>query len=108
MECSDIKLNPNEQICVNMSQSSSSMRGTCESQDAKGDQCDNCGTMLNPTELINPRCKITGTTPVLRRTKHLFLDLPKLTPELQAYINTTSQLGGWSANCVAVSSLPNH
>lgn len=71
-------------------------------QDAKGDQCDKCGSMLNPTELINPRCKITGTTPVLRKTKHLFLDLPKLTPELQAYITKTSELGGWSANCVAV------
>ena len=82
-----------------------SVRRPCGPQDAKGDQCDNCGTMLNPTELINPRCKITGTTPVLRRTKHLFLDLPKLTHELQAYINTTSQLGGWSANCVAVSHL---
>jgi len=72
-------------------------------QDAKGDQCDNCGTMLNPTELINPRCQQTGTTPVLRTTKHLFLDLPKLTDELQAYINTTSDLGGWSSNCLAVS-----
>ena len=88
---------------MNLSELTLSMGRPCEPQDAKGDQCDNCGTMLNPTELINPRCKITGTTPVLRKTKHLFLDLPKLTPELQAYINTTSQLGGWSANCVAVS-----
>lgn len=71
-------------------------------QDAKGDQCDKCGSMLNPTELVNPRCKITGTTPVLRKTRHLFLDLPKLTPQLQAYITQTSELGGWSANCVAV------
>lgn len=59
--------------------------------------------MLNPTELLRPRCKVTGTTPVLRNTKHLFLDLPRLTPELQTYITRTSELGGWSANCVAVS-----
>ena len=71
-------------------------------QDAKGDQCDNCGSMLNPVDLINPRCKITGTTPVLRTSKHLFLDLPKLAPELQEYVDRTSELGGWSANCIAV------
>jgi len=59
--------------------------------------------MLNPTELINPRCQQTGTTPVLRTTHHLFLDLPKLTEELQAYIDETSDLGGWSSNCLAVS-----
>ena len=53
------------------------------SQDARGDQCDACGNLLNPTELINPRCKITGTKPVLRSTRHIFLDLPKLSPALQ-------------------------
>jgi hypothetical protein len=59
--------------------------------------------MLNPTELINPRCQQTGTTPVLKTTHHLFLDLPKLTEELQAYIDETSDLGGWSSNCLSVS-----
>jgi methionyl-tRNA synthetase len=57
---------------------------------------------MNPTDLLNPRCKLTGTKPVIRSTKHLFLDLPKLSDQLQAYIDTTSQLGGWSANCVQV------
>ena len=61
-------------------------------QDARGDQCDNCGALMNPTELINPKCKITGTTPVIRSTKHLFLDLPKLNDQLQEYITDTSQL----------------
>lgn len=71
-------------------------------QDARGDQCDSCGNLLNPTELINPRCKFSGTTPVLRSTSHMFLDLPKLAPQLQEYITATSQLGGWSTNCVQV------
>jgi methionyl-tRNA synthetase len=57
---------------------------------------------MNPTDLLNPRCKLTGTKPVIRSTKHLFLDLPKLSDKLQSYIDTTSQLGGWSANCVQV------
>ncbi|EFJ45231.1 hypothetical protein VOLCADRAFT_82392 [Volvox carteri f. nagariensis] len=77
--------------------------GTCPKcgyDDARGDQCDGCGNLLNPTELINPRCKLTGTTPVLRSTRHVFLDLPQLSPALQEYITTTSTQGGWSANCV--------
>ena len=73
-----------------------------ESQDARGDQCDSCGNLLTPTELLNPKCKFTGTTPVLRLTRHLYIDLPKLTPQLQQYIDATTQLGGWSNNCVQV------
>ena len=72
----------------------------CKYDDARGDQCDACGSLLNPTELINPKCKISGTTPVVRQTKHIFLDLPALSEELQAYITATSTQGGWSANCV--------
>lgn len=79
--------------------------GTCPKcgyEDARGDQCDGCGNLLNPTELINPRCKFSGTTPVQRTTRHFFIDLPKLSPALQDYITRTSQLGGWSSNCVQV------
>lgn len=57
---------------------------------------------MNPTELLNPRCKITGTKPIVRSTRHLFLDLPRLSDSLQQYIDDTSKLGGWSANCVQV------
>ena len=71
-------------------------------QDARGDQCDNCGNLLNPTELLDPVCKLTGTRPVLRTTKHLFLDLPRLSQQLQKYIDTTSDLGGWTSNCLQV------
>ena len=53
-------------------------------------QCDGCGGLLNPTELINPRCKFTGTKPVLRSTQHVFLDLPSLSQQLQHYITSTS------------------
>eukprot|EP00798_Chlamydomonas_sp_ICE-L_P027669 gene27669-7310_t len=74
----------------------------CKYDDARGDQCDSCGNLLNPTELINPKCKLTGTTPVKRTTRHVFLNLPKLTPKLQEYITNTSQQGGWSSNCVQV------
>ncbi|KAL6747060.1 methionine--tRNA ligase, cytoplasmic [Haematococcus lacustris] len=76
----------------------------CKYEDARGDQCDQCGTLLNPTELLRPKCKITGTTPVIRSTRHIFLDLPKLSPPLQTYITNTSAQGGWSNNCVQVTS----
>jgi methionyl-tRNA synthetase len=59
----------------------------CGYNDARGDQCDNCGNLLDPIELINPRSKIDGSTPVIRETEHFFLDLPKLTGRLEAYLN---------------------
>lgn len=69
------------------------VRGTCPKcryEDARGDQCDGCGNLLNPTELIDARCMITGTVPVLRSTRHVYIDLPKLTEELTEYVKTTS------------------
>ncbi|MEK7250705.1 MAG: class I tRNA ligase family protein, partial [Bacteroidota bacterium] len=43
----------------------------CANPEARGDQCERCGSYLNPTELINPKSKITGETPILRDTSHL-------------------------------------
>jgi len=50
----------------------------CGYEDARGDQCDNCNALLDPKDLIHPRSKVDGSTPVLRETEHFFLDLPKL------------------------------
>jgi methionyl-tRNA synthetase len=50
----------------------------CGYEGARGDQCDNCNTLLDPKDLINPRSKVDGSTPVIRETEHFFLDLPKL------------------------------
>jgi methionyl-tRNA synthetase len=74
----------------------------CAYDDARGDQCDGCGALMNPTELLHPKCKISGTTPVVRTTRHVFLDLPKLAPDLQRYQDEASALGGWSQNCVTL------
>jgi methionyl-tRNA synthetase len=54
----------------------------CGYKEARGDQCDNCGRTLDATELIEPRCKLDGTRPVVRETEHFFLDLAKLNPAL--------------------------
>jgi methionyl-tRNA synthetase len=74
----------------------------CAYEDARGDQCDGCGGLLNPTELKNPKCALTGSTPVLKSTNHVFLDLPALEKDLSKYIEVSSEAGGWSANCMSV------
>ncbi|MBU0461256.1 MAG: class I tRNA ligase family protein, partial [Nanoarchaeota archaeon] len=70
----------------------------CGYEDARGDQCDNCSKLLNPTELKNPRCKIDGSTPLLKKTKHLFLDLPKIGPRLKKWVEASAVKGEWSQN----------
>jgi methionyl-tRNA synthetase len=50
----------------------------CGYDGARGDQCDRCNTLLDPRDLIDPRSKIDGSTPVIRETEHFFLDLPRL------------------------------
>src|SRR5690242_13541317 len=58
----------------------------CGYDSARGDQCDNCQNQLDPTDLINPRSKINGETPVFVETEHLFLDLPAFTNALGGYL----------------------
>lgn len=58
----------------------------CHSEGAYGDQCEKCGTALSPLELINPRSAISGSTPVLRKTKHWYLPLDKHEPWLREWI----------------------
>jgi methionyl-tRNA synthetase len=67
------------------------VEGTCPHcgyPDARGDQCDNCGRTLDPTDLIEPRSKLSGATPVLRDSTHFFLDLPQFQERLEAWVET--------------------
>ena len=50
----------------------------CGYPNARSDQCDKCGSLLDPQQLINPRSRIDGSTPELRETEHFYLDLGKL------------------------------
>jgi len=59
----------------------------CGYPEARGDQCDNCGNQLDPTDLINPRSKIDGSTPEFRETNHMFLDLPMFADALRHWIS---------------------
>ncbi|XP_031379434.1 methionine--tRNA ligase, cytoplasmic [Punica granatum] len=72
----------------------------CNYDSARGDQCDKCQKLLNPTELKDPRCKVCKTTPRIRDTDHLFLELPLLKDKLEEYINEMSVAGSWSQNAI--------
>ena len=58
----------------------------CGNEEAYGDQCENCGTSLNATDLINPKSAITGNVPSLKETKHWFLPLNKHEDFLKEWI----------------------
>ncbi|MDR0910291.1 MAG: methionine--tRNA ligase [Spirochaetaceae bacterium] len=72
----------------------------CGNEDARGDQCEACGKLLDPTDLKNPRCSTCGSTPMLKETKHLYIDLPKIKSLLEPWIEETSVSGFWAANAV--------
>jgi methionyl-tRNA synthetase len=58
----------------------------CKNENAYGDQCEACGASLSPTDLINPRSAISGSTPVMRETRHWYLPLDKYEPFLKNWI----------------------
>lgn len=65
----------------------------CGYEDARGDQCDKCGKLLNAIELVNPHCKLDGATPIIRDSKHLFLNLTEQQPVLEAWYKKASSEG---------------
>lgn len=58
----------------------------CGHEEAYGDQCENCGSTLNATDLINPKSTITGAVPTLKETKHWFLPLDRYEGFLKKWI----------------------
>ncbi len=66
------------------------IQGTCPKcgyESAYGDQCEKCGSTLNPTDLINPKSTISGNTPILKKTTHWYLPLDKYADWLKEWIN---------------------
>ncbi|MCK5177875.1 MAG: methionine--tRNA ligase, partial [Candidatus Aenigmarchaeota archaeon] len=70
----------------------------CKQPGAKGDQCDSCSKFINPEELIDPKCKLCGGKPVVKKDRHIFLDLPKFSAKLQKYINENKNFKGIEKN----------
>lgn len=76
------------------------IEGTCPKcgyGHAYGDQCEKCGSSLSPTDLLNPKSKLSGSSPVLKDTKHWFLDLARYTDFLKNWILEEHQ-GDWKNN----------
>ncbi|KAI1204234.1 methionyl-tRNA synthetase [Annulohypoxylon truncatum] len=92
----------------------------CHAAGARGDQCDACGNLLDPLEptedtkaesgedrkatgwLVNPHCKLDGATPERRTTKHLYLKLDALQPEVKSWLDNAGDIKDWSSNAVAI------
>jgi len=68
----------------------------CGFDDARGDQCDACGKLINASELVKPRCKLCSRTPEVRTSGHIFLDLPKVEPQLAAWLEASAER--WTSN----------
>lgn len=69
---------------------------------ARGDQCDDCGALLDPVELKEPKCATCGSTPEVRETKHLYIDLPALSKKLDEWMSKTSSEGRWADNAINI------
>jgi methionyl-tRNA synthetase len=70
----------------------------CGFTNARSDQCDNCGNLLDPTKLIDPRSKIDGSKPELRETTHYYLDLAKLQGPIENFLKTRESF--WRPNVI--------
>ena len=69
----------------------------CHSPGARGDQCENCGKWLEPIQLIDPKCKICGHKPVIRKTSHYFFKLSQFQDRLKEWIHSRKN---WRSNVV--------
>ncbi|SDL88824.1 methionyl-tRNA synthetase [Pedobacter sp. ok626] len=67
----------------------------CGNENAYGDQCENCGSTLNATDLINPKSTLSGEPPVRKETKNWFLPLEKYEDQLRTYIESHNE---WKPN----------
>ena len=74
----------------------------CGFEGARSDQCDNCGNVLEPEKLINPRSKVDGSTPELRETEHFYMDLSKQEPDVVEFLR---QRAGYMRDTVLGESL---
>ena len=77
------------------------VEGTCPKcgfEEARSDECEKCGSLYEPNELINPKSKITGNTPELKETSHWYFPLGEYQEFLEKYIEEMNDKFGWKEN----------
>ena len=77
------------------------VEGTCPKcgyEEARSDECEKCGALYDPSELINPKSKITGETPSLKEASHWYFPLGNFQERLEAYVKERSEKYGWKDN----------
>ena len=70
----------------------------CGNEEARSDECENCGSLYDPSELKNPKSKISGGTPKLKETSHYYFPLGKYQPALEKYVDEMNEKYGWKEN----------
>jgi methionyl-tRNA synthetase len=70
----------------------------CDYEHARGDQCDRCGRLLEPTTLLDPFCIICHNKPVIRKTKHWYIDLSKFAVPLCKFLEENQQISANAKN----------
>lgn len=70
----------------------------CGNEEARSDECENCGSLYDPSELKNPKSKISGGKPTLKETSHYFFPLGKYQPQLEKYVDEMNEKYGWKDN----------
>lgn len=75
----------------------------CGYEDAKGDQCDKCGKLTEPENLIDPKCTLSGEPPEKKHTEHYYLDLVALEDKIKEFQEKKSEEGKWTSNSISIS-----
>ena len=72
----------------------------CGNEEARSDECENCGALYDPSELKNPKSKISGGNPTLKETSHYYFPLGKYQPALEKYVDDMNEKYGWKENVI--------
>jgi methionyl-tRNA synthetase len=79
------------------------VEGTCPNcgyEEARSDECENCGALYEPSELKNPKSKVSGKSPVLKETSHWYFPLGDFQQRLEEYVDVSSRNYGWKENVI--------
>ena len=78
--------------------------GTCPhcGKEARGDQCESCGKLLEPEQLKEAECSTCHNKPILKETKHLYIDLPNIFPKYNEWLEETLKTSHWAHNAIQV------